>query len=170
MINKLGYGMSNDFKQITHKYSWLRWACVPIASILGALLSAGIWTLLEWILLKFNLMLDVPDWYFQYIFPIIGAFIFGFFYIQIACYVAPSKKVATAIFMAVALILLTLCALYLTWFEPSAHILSDKIIFTLKSLANCVACIFATLIVKEAQEEELHITNSNLPIIRVKEN
>ena len=133
MINKRGYGMLNDNKQSTQRYSGLRWVSVPIASILGALFCVGIWTLFEWVLLKLNLMLDVPDWFFQYIFPVAAAGIFGFFCIQIACYVAPSRKVATAIFMATALTLLSVFGLYIIWFVPTAHILTFKIIFTLLS-------------------------------------
>ena len=163
-------GMSGEIKQTTHTYQWWRWPFVPVASILGAYLCASIFTIFEWILLKFNLMLDVSDWFFQYILPIISASVFGYFYIMVACYIAPNRKIATAILMTTALMLLSAFGLYIIWLKATAYILTSKITLSLQCLANCVACIFATLIVKEDQEKKKELlTNSTLPIIRVKE-
>jgi hypothetical protein len=94
--------------------SWWRWALLPFACIVGASLGAAFVAAMNWIGIKMEGGAE-DGWLFRYIAPIFTCGAFGYFFVGIACMVAPVGKVVTGTVVATALGVLGILLFIIAW-------------------------------------------------------
>lgn len=91
---------------------------MPFAAVLGGALAALLFVSLQWLGMQFYGGFSKDGWMFRYVFPLIGAGSFGYFYVYIASMVAPSAKFTTGVAMTSVYGAIGVLLVVLTWINP----------------------------------------------------
>jgi hypothetical protein len=126
----------------TQPSQWWRWPLMPFASVLGATVGAFLFTLLQWVGLKFQGGFAPEGWAMMYLLPLISSATFGFLYTWIACTMAPKAKFITGVVMVTILGVFSLVAVLFTW-AASTYSIGKAVFETLRLVAWMVTAVGA---------------------------
>jgi hypothetical protein len=124
--------------------TWWRWPLVPFAAILGSILGAAAFLLLQWVAMKVHGGFSEDGWMFKYILPVVQSAVFGYLYAMISCAVAPKGKVITGVVMVTVLFVLFIALLVFAWVRPPLQV-GPAVQATISIIAAGIAAVVALL-------------------------
>jgi hypothetical protein len=127
---------------------WWRWPLMPFAAVFGGAIGALLFTLLQWVGMKFQGGASVDGWMFAYVVPVLSTAAFGYVYAYLACTVAPRAKFTTGVAMTSVLGVFSLVAGVLMWFNPE-YATGRAALETVQFLAGMAGAISALVQVRD---------------------
>lgn len=119
------------------KSTWWRWPLVPIAGFAGGAIGSALFALLQLFSLKLTGDLHEDGWMLMYVTPTISSAVFGYLFVTITHYVAPSGKFISSVVMTTVLGLFLLLSGLVAWASIGES--------TSESIKTIVACIVALI-------------------------
>jgi hypothetical protein len=123
---------------------WWRWPLLPFAAVLGAVLGAMLFGMVQWFGMKMQGGYSEDGWMYRYVMPVLISGAFGWLYAWIACEVAPRGKVIAGVVMTTILFLLAAGSVMLAW-VTSGYGIGDTIQATIGCVVSLVAAIVALI-------------------------
>jgi hypothetical protein len=103
----------------TGSNQWWRWVALPFASIGGSIVGTLLFTLVQWLIMKFQGGYSEDGWFFRYILPIMASAFSGYLWASISYHVAPRGKTVAGVVMVTILGVIIVALMIFAWANPN---------------------------------------------------